>query len=817
MLFFLKRPLHKLTEKVNCLFITVVILFTVITSFHNDCYSEENNSSLNKKILFPASNNEIIFQKNGNFTIFANNYNGLEFITIGKKLFLSRLYGFDRSQDFISLKKKLQSSLWRLALRKNSGRDNTEIFLSGIDDAVTTVSINKSKEEEATLVLNWKGLDIESEKDIIDVEVKITLKSNDPESFWRINVNNRSNNYGVWCVYFPVFKLVPIGAYNEDNYLVVGRSRGILVKNPFNYNPRQAFGFVSKDGVTWPGGLNMQFQALYNTENSGLYIATNDGEGYKKSFYFAPEPKNEVMEYKIGHYPSNMGFPGEDYHMNYDVVVRPFNGDWYDAAQIYKSWASRQSWCQNGVLKDRKDIPSWFKETPIMLKVTSNKGAEDLPRLKDRVIGFLRFIGTDLPINWYVWKQYIPEMSAFNRIKAKINILKKSSDKPVTNTHDGAYPEIPALSGFGAVCNEISKARGHVLPYVCSRIFDPGIDENAPLAKEAKPNTMKDVDGNIITQNHGLTWTMCYHTKWWQTRLKETILGLMNKEHARGIYFDTFYGGYVQCFDIKHGHSYGGGNDSYLGAKKLASIVRETMKKADQESVMTGENSAETAIDLLDGILYRWNAWPDMIPLFATVYGNFIPRYGMELDPNSDGFYCQCALLFIEGAIMGRLSLHGDDLLKDFENGSIYTEKMDFLRKLAKYWSPKIGGNYLAYGKLLRPLNIIKMNPDFNISYNEPEQRYENGTITIKALQSGVFEADDESIGIFIVNVSDTPISFSFDLAPDKYPLNNNNKVVRIDEMGKIYSQGESKTNRIIIEDKISGHDVLFFCIRPKG
>jgi hypothetical protein len=130
---------------------------------------------------------------------------------------------------------------------------------------------------------------------------------------------------------------------------------------------------------------------------------------------------------------------------------------------------------------------------------------------------------------------------------------------------------------------------------------------------------------------------------------------------------------------------------------------------------MTGENSAETAIDLLGGILYRWNAWPDMIPLFATVYGNFIPRYGMELDPNSDGFYCQCALLFIEGAIMGRLSLHGDDLLKDFENGSIYTEKMDFLRKLAKYWSPKIGGNYLAYGKLLRPLNIIKMNPDFNI------------------------------------------------------------------------------------------------------
>ncbi len=805
--------------------IATIFSIIIISLFCADFFTEESRdknlisgNSQNVNTPFSASNNEgVLFQEKGTYAFFANHYIGMEFSTAGQKLLMSRLYGFEQNQDFISPKTSLSLNLWTLILRKDGGRDKKEVALSSLDDAATSLSIIGSKAGERTLILNWKGLSINNEKNIIDVDVKITLKANDPNSLWRINVNNRSKDYGLWNVYFPVLKLVPIGTNAEDNYFVVGKSRGVLVKDPFRSNPKRAFGFASKGGVTWPGGLNMQFQALYNADRNGLYIATHDGGGYKKKFYFFPDPKNLAMEYKIGHFPPNMGFPAEDYHMSYDVVVRPFIGDWYDAAQIYRSWALKQSWCKNGNLKTRQDIPQWFKETPIMLKVTSKKGSRDLSRLKKRIIDFIDFIDIDLPVNWYTWKKYMPGKTAFNSIKAKLQMFKRPTN-PVSNIHDGNYPELPALSGFQSVCDDISKVGGHVLPYMCARIFDPGIDENSPFAKDAKPNSMKSLDGDITYANGGLTWKMCYHSKWWQDRLKETVSELMNKEHASGIYFDAFYGGYVQCFDTNHGHTHGGGNSPYIGAKKIATVIRKTMKNIDKESVMTGESPSETAIDLLDGFLYRWTTWPDMLPLFATVYGDYIPRYGMEINPKSDGFYIQSAVLFLEGAIMGRLSLHGDDLLKDFDNGSVYTEEMKFLRKLARYRSTEMGKKYLAYGQLLRPLSTLKMNPDLSVSYKESNQRYKNGEITSKALQSGVFKAKDGSIGIFVVNVSVTPVSFSFNLNSDEYPLLNKQfkKVITIDEYGQMLNEEEYKIDRLKIEKKMESHDVLFLCIRPK-
>jgi len=243
------------------------------------------------------------------------------------------------------------------------------------------------------------------------------------------------------------------------------------------------------------------------------------------------------------------------------------------------------------------------------------------------------------------------------------------------------------------------------------------------------------------------------------------------------------------------------------------------MKSADHNAIMTGESPAETAIDFLDGFLYRWNTWPDMIPLFATVYGNSIPRYGMDLAPGSDGFFIQSAVLFVEGAIMGRLPMHAADLLKDYENGSAYTEKMKYLKKLAKYRHIAVGGNYLVYGKLLRPLRFINMEPDLSVSYNEPKQRYNSGVVKTKALQAGAFEAKDGSIGIFIVNVTDTPISFQCDLPADKYPLLSikNIEVMRIDESGGKHFEGKFKAGHIRIKREIAGHDVMFLSIRaPK-
>src|SRR5262249_55386119 len=144
----------------------------------------------------------------------------------------------------------------------------------------------------------------------------------------------------------------------------------------------------------------------------------------------------------------------------------------------------------------------------------------------------------------------------------------------------------------------------------------------------------------------------------WVKRMKETTISLVRNEHVRGIYFDTFFGGAAQCWDVSHGHTAGGGNQAFLGDRKLASTVRAAMKQEDPESTMVGESPCETASDLLDGFLTWHTLQPGETPLWSTVYGDYIPRQGMWLRPDDEGFYAQAATLFTERTQLGRIALH---------------------------------------------------------------------------------------------------------------------------------------------------------------
>ena len=419
------------------------------------------------------------------------------------------------------------------------------------------------------------------------------------------------------------------------------------------------------------------------------------------------------------------------------------------------------------------------------------------------MLEILNFIGMDLPVDWYFFQKVFPEKS--NRFTGKL-----PQSRPIDLSgviHDGTYPVLPAVEVFSSVCAKLRQVGGHVKPCVVSRLYDPGIDENAPFAAQAKLCVVRDVQGQLSVSKKYFCWRMCYHPQWWQQRLKEIVVSLVKNENVDGIYFDTFYGGYYQCFDTEHGHSHGGGNDMYLGAHKIAEVVRGAMKLANPQAVATGENPAEVAIDMLDGFLMRWTVWPEMAPLLAAVYGDYICHHPVSLS-SSDGFYVQAAVMFIEGGQMGRLLGFGD------------MDKMRFLRKLCHYWKPQAGGRFLAYGKLLRPIQFSKPDPMPTFSYNETSRyvsHYKKGLITVPALMNGVFKTDDGDLGIFIVNVSDKPVRFSFELTADRYPISKsaNYQLTRIGPAGK---KGKTSLHKGIIayKGKIAGYDVRFLDVKEQ-
>jgi len=63
--------------------------------------------------------------------------------------------------------------------------------------------------------------------------------------------------------------------------------------------------------------------------------------------------------------------------LHYSVVLGVFSGDWYDAAQIYKAWASKQWWTK-GNLTAGKDTPLWLKKSGVVIDFLGARPSESL-------------------------------------------------------------------------------------------------------------------------------------------------------------------------------------------------------------------------------------------------------------------------------------------------------------------------------------------------------------------------------------------------------------------------------------------------------
>ena len=757
--------------------------------------------------------------ENGRQTWLANEHVGVEVVRSGKECHLARVYDVKAGVDL--LHNSMQSGaapFWKLVLRRDQGRDEAEIMV----DSDMAASVDRALRQDngaQTLRLSWYGLPVREEANALDVEVTVTIQAGDPLSRWRIDVKNRSKTYGLWDVVFPFWRFAPIGGRAETNALVLPRARGSVAQAPFNTSPSRTFGFGANSGCWWPGTYNMQFHALYdNVLGRGAYFSTHDDTGARKQFFLEVFPEEKALAYRIHHATNHRGDAAEDYRTTFDTCLGPFRGDWYDAAQTYRAWATKV-WAKNGPLSARKDIPKWFKECPMSFKFYL-RGAIDMPVLRERMMEALQFIGPDLPVVVYGWKKHFPEMSHYNKDGSKWKVPDKRGS-PCGNIHDGNYPTLPAIASFAQTCKEIAAAGGRVMPYVCAKIYDQGLNENAPLAAQAKPHVIQDIHGNPCFAERGdVGWYMCSGSEWWQKRMAETVTELIKREHARGIYFDTFYGGHGRdCYSAAHGHKYRGGVLKYEDARKLSEVVRGAMKATRADTVMSGENPAETAVDLLDGFLYRRTLWPDMAPVFAAVYGDYVTRTGIEVVPGAETFYIACATLFTEGAQIGRIPLHGV-FLKASLASPTYAEHAGFLRKIYNYWKPGTGGPWLAYGKLLRP-----------ITFTEPAQMptvtricsqakgYQEGRIVVPAVQSGVFATTDGNVGVFLINIAEQDIPVSFELRPGAYPLDPDAtyRIVAVNEQGQEDGPPALQKGGVAWRGSTPAHDIVFVRATQQG
>ena len=775
----------------------------------------------------------------GGHILFSNRRIGLAFKHSQNGFILDRLYGIAEDQNFLiegegtngsnlfEVVVTLDPKLVHKDERWNSKPGFYGIFDEMAGDAFTIGSqsaTNTSWWQEdldslAVLHLEWNGIDMREDKGAMDVKVTVTLRDGDPMSYWHINIHNRSQRYGIERIRFPMLSLAPIGKA-ENNQLLLPQNRGRLVTDPFNQSSK----IIGE--IYYACHFNMQFQALYDEHSgNGIYLGTQDPAPNLIQIEIDHNPK-EIL-WRPSHLPPNMTFAHEDYDLPYNCVVGPFRGDWFDACQIYRQWALKQSWAQKGPLITRRDIPRWYAESPLMFYTHLNDSfagthseEENMNIAADHFIEFLEWVGMPLSANWYAWKEHHPDRSTYNVPFNRYRMRGQGrwAHAQALNSHDGNYPKIPALPNFSSQCARIRQAGGRVCPYIALEIYDQGSTENAPYADAAKSHMVRDLYGAIRTWSGETAWQACSWTQWWRDRLKEECVLMLQRENVNGFYLDVMQGSSPPCYWTPHGHSAAGGSSTTKGMHGLSKYIRDAVKALNNDFITTGENASEGMIDVIDGSL-QLTFSPDVAPLFAAVYQGYIPRFGHEISVGQgNAFFVEVASLFLEGAQIGMFRLRPRSSALSFQNPE-HESMIDFLGKLVGYYKNVATRKFLAYGQLMRPLkfNEPQVMPLLSYRRRHGTTREEIGPSShVPALTSGVFRTDNGELGIFVVNTGTEELDFQSDLNLTGYGLETDADV-------QVESFNPDGTSQIVhgqaigsvpLSGTLPGHDVVMYRVK---
>ena len=143
----------------------------------------------------------------------------------------------------------------------------------------------------------------------------------------------------------------------------------------------------------------------------GVYFGTHDPNGHTKSFSF--EQFNDTARFGLGQIPANATEGNQLYEIDYTIKIKPFEGDWFDAAMIYREWVlPNAQWTQLGKLADRKDIPEWSYNITTWVNThwspndIFNKTGGNPEAVVERMTNIVERFGLDsdaLALHWYEW------------------------------------------------------------------------------------------------------------------------------------------------------------------------------------------------------------------------------------------------------------------------------------------------------------------------------------------------------------------------------------------------------------------------------
>ena len=655
--------------------------------------------------------------------------------------------------------------LWRLWLRDATGGERV---VAAVEAQRTNISL-----QGQTLHLIWEELPIAPE-----LQVKATITAETDALHWHLTVNGLHPETALWQVDFPILPSITLPASSGEAQWLMPRAGGYVVRDP-DRAILQNNAIGRRVVLTHPGSMTMQFLAYYREGAQGLWLGTQDRDGYVKQFIVAANDRG--WELYVRHLPPGQPYRRDSYAIPYPVIAAVCPGHWSQAAERYRTWAIQQPWCGRGPLLTRHDLPRWLLETGLWLW---NRGPSS--RVIPGALALQEIIKAPVALDWYWWHQ---------------------------TPYDTHYPDyLPPREGtqkFQEAIQMLHAARLRAIVYINGRLWGMGAPSwSAHRAWEA---ACKQEDGSLYREiynvfNGAEMTPMCPTTPLWQETLREIVAELINHYQADGVYIDQIgIASPRPCFDTSHGHSLGGGNHWATGYRELITRIREAI--ANQMDVMIPtEGCCDTYLDLFDAFLVLDNSFERMgfydaiglswepVPLFAAVYHDYAVHFGsyaslapppyddrwpMGARPPRSSRYRERDFVGAFHAELGRAFVAGaQPMVANFYPEQASDPELQpcwrFLRDLVH--TRLQAAPFLLYGRWLPPpkLEVPEIEVDFLVRgiYTPPDQEH---IITrhMPAVLASRWLSADGRIGLALANISgrDQPIRWDEDEATPGQPV----------------------------------------------
>lgn len=449
------------------------------------------------------------------------------------------------------------------------------------------------------------------------------------------------------------------------------------------------------DSQHYPGSSFAQFLAWYN-DAVGVYLACDDTRGNVK--LLQPVRRGSGLRLGVAHVGD---WPNEgERDLGYSVHLRLFDGDWYDAADLYREWTLRQHWATP--LARRGDVPEWLLDSPPHITVRLQGALDDGP--------------TDPVEEFLPYERCIPLLERVaDRVQSPLVVVLMSWERGGPWVYPDCFPPVGGEESLARFVG-LARERGWQVGSFCNG------------TRWVLSHTCNGYDGREYYRDHGGEESVCRTPTgepWaenWDANWRPSYACCMAADRTRRIatdfvarlagwgmrslqFFDqNINAATFPCFAADHGHPPMPGKWMASAMEEMvAAFQRATQDAGADGAIQSTENGCnEYCLPLFQQCDVRVSppssGADDYIPLYQYLFHECIIMHGMmSTGPEPYSLPVRTAWNFVWGEIPGGVMTGNGTLLN--------RETFNWAP-----WEPQVGSNEHAL-EMLRVTTALRQGP----------------------------------------------------------------------------------------------------------